>query len=69
MGFRDWLSNLRKQQDDAAISRADEDTRDEPPAEREVFSGDVEGVAADDIAAERLGSPVTPPEDDANRRP
>ena len=65
MGIRDWLSNLRKQQDDAAIRRADEDTRDEPAVEREVFSGDIEGVAADDIAAERLGGPVTPPDDDA----
>ncbi len=64
MGIREWLSKVRKQEDDDAVRRADEVTRDEPPAEQNVWSGDVESVAADDIAAERLGGPVTPPEDD-----
>lgn len=67
MGILDWLSKLRKQDDAAAIRRADEITQDEPQNEREVWSGDVEGVAADGIAAERLGGAVTPPEDDSNR--
>jgi hypothetical protein len=67
MGILDWLSKLRKQDDAAAIRRADEITQDEPQTEREVWSGDVEGVAADDIAAERLGGAVTPPEDDPIR--
>lgn len=67
MGILDWLSNLRKQDDRAAITRADEITQDEPQSEREVWSGDVEGVAADDIASERLGGSVTSPEDDPDR--
>jgi hypothetical protein len=67
MGILDWLSKLRKQDDAAAIRRADEITQDEPQTEREVWSGDVEGVAADDIAAERLGGEMSPREDDPDR--
>jgi len=67
MGILDWLSKLRKQDDDAAIRRGDEVTEDEPQTEREVWSGDVEGVAADDIAAERLGGEVSAQDDDPDR--
>jgi hypothetical protein len=67
MGIMDWLSKLRKQDDDAAVRQAEETAQGEPQAEREVWSGDVEGAAADASAAERLGGGVSPPEDDLDR--
>jgi hypothetical protein len=67
MGIMDWLSKLRKQDDDAAVRQAEETAQDEPQAEREVWSGDVEGAAADASAAERLGGGASPPEDDLDR--
>ena len=55
MGIRDWLSRSRKHEDAAAIRRVEDATDSDSPQEREVWSGDVEGMAADHDAAEHLG--------------
>lgn len=58
MGIRDWLSKFRKQGDAAAVRRAEDATDSDSLQEREVWAGDIEGLAADSAAAERLGAPV-----------
>ena len=58
MGIRDWLSRSRKHEDAAAIRRAEDATGGDSLQEREVWSGDIEGMAADSDAAEHLGVSV-----------
>jgi hypothetical protein len=58
MGIRDWLSRFQKREDAAAISRAEDATDSDSAQEREVWTGDVEGMAADRDAAEHLGASV-----------
>jgi hypothetical protein len=55
MGIRNWFTRMRKDEDAAAIERAEEEVPGESREERETFSGDVEGLAADNAAAGRLG--------------
>ncbi len=57
MGIRDWLARFRKTEDDAAIRRAEDDMRGDSADEREVFSGDIEGLAADSLAEQGVGEP------------
>lgn len=64
MGIRDWLSRFGKHEDAAAISRAEDATDSDSLQDREVWSGDVEGMAADSDAAEHLGAA---PADEADR--
>jgi hypothetical protein len=52
MGFREWISKLRRREDAAAVQRAKERASDESVSEKEIYSGDVEGRAA---AARRYG--------------
>ena len=54
MGIRQWFTNMRKREDAAAIARAEEEASDDSRAERETWSGDIEGLAADNRAARRL---------------
>lgn len=56
MGIRDWLSRARKHDDAAAIRRDEDATDSDSLQEREVWAGDVEGMAADSGAAEHLGA-------------
>ena len=54
MGLRDWWKRRRAREDEAATERAEE-VSVETPEERAISSGDIEGIAADNEAAERLG--------------
>jgi len=54
MGIRQWFTKMRKREDAAAIARAEERVSDDSRAERETWSGDIEGLAADNRAARRL---------------
>jgi hypothetical protein len=64
MGLRDWLANRRKQGDDDAIKRAEDEARSGSYEEREAIAGDMEGLAADSRAEGRgtgwAGSDVDP---------
>jgi hypothetical protein len=53
MGLRDWLAKLRKSEDDAAIRRAQERASGESLADQEIYTGDIQGRAADERAAQR----------------
>jgi hypothetical protein len=55
MGIGKWFSTWRRQGDKEAVRHAEEETRPESVAEREVRTGDVEGIAADQRAAGQLG--------------
>lgn len=55
MGIRDWITKLRKDEDAAAIARAEEELSGESRQEREALSGDIQGLGADNRAARRLG--------------
>jgi hypothetical protein len=55
MGIRQWLRKERKAEDAAAIAQAEERVSGDSRAEREALSGDIEGLAADNRAARRLG--------------
>jgi hypothetical protein len=56
MGIHAWLLKLRHK-DDAGATRRAEAARDssEPLQEREVWSGDIDGAAADKRAAGSMG--------------
>ena len=54
MGIRQWLTNMRKREDAAAIARAEEEASDDSRAERETWSGDIQGLSADNSAARRV---------------
>jgi hypothetical protein len=54
MGISQWFKKLRKAEDDAAIARAQERVSGDSRAEREVWSGDMEGLTTDNRAARRL---------------
>jgi hypothetical protein len=58
MGLLDWWRRLRAKEDVATMERAEEMSV-ETPEERSVSSGDIEGIAADNEAAERLGEGST----------
>ncbi|HEU0194070.1 MAG TPA: hypothetical protein VFQ71_07715 [Gaiellales bacterium] len=55
MGIRDWFRKQRREADEAAMEQAEEQWPGESTAEREVWSGDVEGLGADEIAARGMG--------------
>jgi hypothetical protein len=55
MGIRNWFTKVRTDEDAAAIARAEEQASGDSRAERETWSGDVEGLEADNRAAGRLG--------------
>jgi hypothetical protein len=62
MGLREWIAGLRRREDAAAVDRADE-VRNETDAEREVTSGDIEGMATGAEAREHGGPmPADEPE-------
>ena len=54
MGISEWFKKLRKAEDEAAIARAQEQVSGDSRAEREVWSGDMEGLTTDNRAARRL---------------
>jgi hypothetical protein len=53
MGIRQWFSKQRKQADDDAIKRAEDERRSGSYEEREDIAGDIEGMAADNRAERR----------------
>jgi hypothetical protein len=55
MGIGAWLAKLRKREDDDAVKRAEDEMRSGSAEEREVISGDIEGLAADNRAERRYG--------------
>ena len=55
MGIRQWFKKVRKDDDAAAIARAEEQDSGDSRAERETWSCDLEGLAADNRAAGRVG--------------
>jgi len=54
MGIRQWFTNMRKREDAAAIARAQERASGDERAERETWSGDMEGLTTDNRAARRV---------------
>ena len=58
MGIRDWFTKVRKEGDEEALRRAEEEAG-QPLEERERYSGDVQGLAADERTARRLGERST----------
>lgn len=54
MGIREWFTKMRKREDAAAVARAEERASGDERAERETWSGDMEGLAADNRAARRV---------------
>jgi hypothetical protein len=54
MGIREWFTKMRKREDDAALARAEERLSDDSRAERETWSGDIQGLSADNRAARRV---------------
>jgi hypothetical protein len=55
MGIRDWFTRERKREDDAVIERAEEEGSGDSRIESETWSGDMEGLSADNQAAGRFG--------------
>jgi hypothetical protein len=53
MGIRQWFSKQRKQADEDAVKRAEDEMRSGSYEEREDIAGDMEGMAADNRAARR----------------
>jgi hypothetical protein len=64
MGIRDWFANRRKEGDELAIKRAEDEMRSGSLSERETIAGDMEGRAADARAEGRgegwAGSNIDP---------
>jgi hypothetical protein len=58
MGIRDWFTKVRKEGDEEALRRAEEEAG-QPLEERERYSGDIQGLAADERTARRLGERST----------
>jgi hypothetical protein len=58
MGIRDWFTKVRKEGDEEALRRAEEEAG-QPLEERERLSGDIQGLAADERTARRLGERST----------
>lgn len=54
MGIRQWFTKTRKREDDAAIARAQERASGDARAERETWTGDMEGLTTDNRAARRV---------------
>jgi len=54
MGLRDLLAKLRRREDEEALER-EIDREHDTPEERRELSGDIDGIAADERAARRLG--------------
>ena len=54
MGIRNWISQVRKQGDAAALSRAEAEATAGSVEERELVSGDLGALGADQSAAARL---------------
>jgi hypothetical protein len=57
MGIRNWFARLRKDEDAAAVRRAEDEMRAGSTEEREAIAGDMEGLAADSRAEARFGEP------------
>jgi hypothetical protein len=55
MGIHAWFSKLRKREDDTAIEHAEEEASGDSVEQRDVWTGDVEGLTADRDAAARFG--------------
>jgi hypothetical protein len=55
MGISAWFAKLRKRENDDAVNRAEDEMRSGSDEEREVISGDMEGLAADNRAERRYG--------------
>jgi hypothetical protein len=55
MGIGAWIAKLRKREDDDAVKRSEDEMRTGSAEEREVISGDIEGLAADNRAERRYG--------------
>ena len=55
MGLRAWFAKRRKAEDEAAIRRAEDEMRSGSVEEREIISGGIEGLAADNRAERRIG--------------
>jgi hypothetical protein len=55
MGIQAWFSKLRKREDDTALEHAEEEASGDSVEERDVWTGDVEGLTADRNAAARYG--------------
>jgi hypothetical protein len=55
MGIGAWLAKLRKREDADAVKRSEDEMRSDSDEEREVISGDIEGLAADNLAERRYG--------------
>jgi hypothetical protein len=53
MGIRQWFSKQRKQADQDAIKRAEDEMRSGSFEEREAIAGDMEGMQADNRAERR----------------
>jgi len=56
MGLQEWTKRLRRREGISALRRA-EATTTETEAERAASSGDIEGMAADEVAREHGGEP------------
>ena len=55
MGITAWFTKLRRHEDDDAVKRAEDESRTGSDEEREVISGDIEGLSADNLANQRYG--------------
>jgi hypothetical protein len=55
MGITAWFTKLRKHENEDAVKRAEDESRSGSDEEREVISGDIEGLAADNLAYRRYG--------------
>ena len=55
MGIREWFTRRRERDSTAAATRAADGMGNESPEERELRTGDLEGLAADNRAARAAG--------------
>jgi hypothetical protein len=55
MGITAWFTKLRRHEDDDAVKRAEDESRSGSDEEREVISGEIEGLSADNLANQRYG--------------
>jgi hypothetical protein len=59
MGIRDWFAKFRKEGDEEALRQAEDELSAKTPEERERYAGDIQGMAADERTARRLGESST----------
>lgn len=55
MGLLDWFTKRREEKDAEALARAEEHVSGDSRMEEETWSGDMQGLSADNRAARRLG--------------